>query len=61
MYLNKLQQWGSKWRLLPSPLKTEVIILSKNSHTRNAIPNLTLYGNNLQTVKTVKFLGVTFD
>ena len=60
-YLDELQRWGSKWRLLPSPAKTEVIIFSKNGRMRNATPNLTLYGRRLHVVKTVKFLGVTFD
>ena len=32
-YLNKLENWGSKWRLLPSPTKTKVVIFSRATHS----------------------------
>ena len=60
-YLDQLQVWGSRWRLLPSPAKTEVMVFSDSRLNRNREANLSLYGQKLKTVKEVRFLGTLFD
>ena len=60
-YLIALQVWGSTWRMLPSPIKTEVMIFSDSQLNRNHETTLQLFGQRLRTVKEVCFLGVTFD
>ena len=60
-YLDELENWGSKWRLLPSPTKTEVIIFSRATHGSREKPKLYLFGQELKVVDKVKFLGTTFD
>ena len=61
-YLNQLAQWGSRWRLLPSPTKTEAMIFSPPLSTnRNREIDLYLYGQKIKTVKEVRFLGAVFD
>ena len=60
-YLDALQRWGSQWRMLPSPVKTEVMIFSDSKLNRNHETSLQLFGQQLRTVKEVCFLGVIFD
>ena len=60
-YLKELEEWGSKWRLLPSPTKTEVIVFSRSTKPTKEKPKLHLYGQELKVVDKVKFLGTIFD
>ena len=60
-YLKELEDWGSKWRLLPSPTKTEVIVFSRSTRSSKESPKLYLYGQELKVVEKVKFLGTIFD
>ena len=60
-YLDRLEEWGSKWRLLPSPTKTEVIIFSRATNGSRVKPKLYLFGQELKVVEQVKFLGTIFD
>ena len=61
-YLNALADWGSRWKLLPSPAKTEAMIFSQpNSPNRKRQVDLYLYGQKIRTVKEVRFLGALYD
>jgi hypothetical protein len=60
LYLRDLERWLNMWRLEMSPSKCSYIIFSKC--TRSIVNlKLKLYDQELPRVKTIKFLGVTFD
>ena len=60
-YMDALQKWGSTWRMLLSPVETEMMIFSDSKLNRNHKTTLQLFGQRLRTVKEVCFLGVTLD
>lgn len=55
--IEKVEQWTYKWGFKLSILKTQVICFSK----RHKVVSLKLYGQNLEEVKVVRFLGVLSD
>ena len=58
--LNKAEEWGSRFGLKFCTKKTVTVIFHKTQTKHNMKP-LQLYGQDIQTVTSVKYLGVTLD
>lgn len=57
--LNKLEIWSNKTGFRFSPTKTKYMLFSKRNQKTNI--NLQLYGQSLEQVKTIRFLGMQLD
>lgn len=60
-FLNKLEEWMSKWRLTLAPKKCSQITFSKARNTQDDELVLTLYAESIKSETNPKFLGVVFD
>ena len=61
--LDKLGVWSTKWRLMPAPKKSNVMVFTRKTSINN-IDNLfhvSLLGSTIPVAKEVKFLGTILD
>ena len=58
--LDNLSNWGSQWLVNFNPAKTKYIIFSKK-HSNIGYPRLNLGNKELEKVKTLTHLGITFN
>lgn len=59
--LSHIQNWSERNFLLLNPTKSKAIYISRNNIVTSGWDNLSLYGQQIERVKTVKNLGVWFD
>ncbi|CAL4067567.1 unnamed protein product, partial [Meganyctiphanes norvegica] len=57
--IRAIEQWATNNRLNLNPAKTKAMIFTKKRLPNP--PTLTIKGNNIEWVKTFKYLGLTFD
>ena len=61
--LDKLGVWSTKWRLMPAPQKSNILIITRKTSI-NSIDGLfrvSLLGSTIPVVKEAKFLGTILD
>ena len=61
--MEKLGKWSTKWRLMPAPLKSSIVVFSRCSSV-NRIDDLLdvkLLGDRIPVKKEAKFLGTLLD
>jgi ribonuclease HI len=59
--VHKIVQWCNEWGFRLNEKKTVAIIFTKNPHIRELSVPIELNNKQIETVKNVKFLGLTFD
>ena len=59
--VEKIEKWCDEWGFKLNEKKTVAIVFSKNSQLRREKVQIAINGKLIETVSTVKFLGLTFD
>ena len=59
-YLVELEKWLFKWKMKISVEKSCSMIFTKNNK-ESSVFNLRIYGNRIENLKEIKFLGIRFD
>jgi hypothetical protein len=60
VYLNKVETWLKKWRLMMAPHKCHYIIFSQNHRDQESL-DLFLFEKKLSLIENPTFLGIRFD
>ena len=60
-YLNDLQRWLSEWRIAINVSKSTAIIFTREGWRFTQLRTVTLFGEPIQWVDTIHYLGVTLD
>jgi len=60
-YLNDLQRWLSEWRIAINVSKSSAIIFARAGRRFIQPQPVTLFGEPIQWVETIRYLGVTLD
>ena len=63
--MDRLEQWCKRWYVTLNPLKSQLIIFTKcfrhKAEMEETNFTVSLFGQNIQLIAEVVFLGVTFD
>ena len=59
--IDKIQAWATKWKMKVNEGKTKTVIISTKSSDYKWNPELTLNGQEIESVKNHKFLGIKVD